>query len=756
MSSNAIATGRPGRVFHARLPCHFPTPDPSPTFVGRDDILSTLDDELLPRAGNERARGPQTFALCGIGGIGKSEIALQFMRRRRGSFDATFFISAENPDTFDKAFSDMALKLELLTRKKAQDRQASIRTTVREWLSKPCRKSADTTAGYAKWLLVLDNVGSGSLRVLRECIPLGGPGSILLTSRDPGAKHYLFPDAPRGLDLGPLAEEAAAGLLQRRSTGQTGNPDAALPLVRRLDCLPAAIVHAADFIKAKGGTSEKYLKRYEIEISLPWSEAEGVCARTLGRRWKLESLPGLLSVLALLDCDIRESLLRLNNTSGQPVIADPESACNNLAGQSLIRRSGDGEKKTLSIHQVVQDAARQMMGPSEFRRAFETSLALLDAGAADVAAPHVVSLFRHFPTLEKKQTELQPLSLKTFMKLVVRAAMYEPQHPFSCVLSTNPFRMGEQYADILMSLSSAYHCIGNGFKGMFYAKLHFDQRKSDSDVLSLEMAYAEFLLALLLNGEFGKAEQMASDARKILMATEEFKKGEFWPQWVDFHLSWAAIGEGRAKEARRLMEGLLKWRQEKYGEKDVKSVKSMKTAYAYQILGVVEEKADMIDKAIKNWEISLNIYKRTEGEHSFRTNQVRVKLGEYYGQRGRHGEAVKLFETALEYFGKGGYYKAERARTLFKKSQFLERDMEDKTGAKKARREAEEVWYAARIEYCYNGAQFLDKMGNKVAAEKFWTEAKELEDTFRQRGARKKVDNLKLRDFDNIVMIMSR
>jgi hypothetical protein len=60
--------------------------------------------------------------------------------------------------------------------------------------------------------------------------------------------------------------------------------------------------------------------------------------------------------------------------------------------------------------------------------------------------------------------------------------------------------------------------------------------------------------------------------------------------------------------------------------------RTSRTAYALQILGVANEKTERIDEAISNWEDALDLYCATEGDSSFRTNQVRVKLGEYYGK----------------------------------------------------------------------------------------------------------------------------
>jgi len=132
------------------------------------------------------------------------------MNTRKHFFDATFFISAYTGLKVDESFSGMAVELKLLNLSQAKDRLAS-KAAVLNWLSKPyMEKSSETVeqeegvfaqTKLARWLLVLDNVESATL--LKEYTPLAGPGSVLFTSRDPFAKHYLSPQS--GMDLRPPA-----------------------------------------------------------------------------------------------------------------------------------------------------------------------------------------------------------------------------------------------------------------------------------------------------------------------------------------------------------------------------------------------------------------------------------------------------------------------------------------------------------------------------------------------------------------------
>jgi hypothetical protein len=66
-----------GRIPQPKLPCHILNANPASVFVGRDEIIDILDKQLLPRTIEEPKTSPQSYALCGIGGLGKSEIAMQ-------------------------------------------------------------------------------------------------------------------------------------------------------------------------------------------------------------------------------------------------------------------------------------------------------------------------------------------------------------------------------------------------------------------------------------------------------------------------------------------------------------------------------------------------------------------------------------------------------------------------------------------------------------------------------------------------------
>ncbi|KAJ5437887.1 uncharacterized protein N7458_008885 [Penicillium daleae] len=84
-------------------------------FCGREDILELLATELLPSKSTATASGSglRQFALYGFRGIGKTEIARKFSRRHKTSFDAVFWVTADEIAKLDHHYQEISLALGL-------------------------------------------------------------------------------------------------------------------------------------------------------------------------------------------------------------------------------------------------------------------------------------------------------------------------------------------------------------------------------------------------------------------------------------------------------------------------------------------------------------------------------------------------------------------------------------------------------------------------------------------------------------------
>ena len=79
-------------------------------FCGREDILSEIDQALDSNTGAQL----KTFAVYGMGGVGKTQVALRYASYSRTKYDAVLWVSADNPMTIAQSFRAVAKSLGLV------------------------------------------------------------------------------------------------------------------------------------------------------------------------------------------------------------------------------------------------------------------------------------------------------------------------------------------------------------------------------------------------------------------------------------------------------------------------------------------------------------------------------------------------------------------------------------------------------------------------------------------------------------------
>ena len=169
-------------------------------------------------------------ALYGLGGAGKTSVAVEYAHRHLAEVGVAWQFPAEDPAVLAAGFGELAAQLGA--------RDLAMRGT--RWPS----VHAVLAAYPAAWLLVFDNAPDRAS--VAPFVPPAGRGRVLITSRNP-----LWPPG-QALDVPVLDPEVAAEFLVNR----TGDPDrqAALELADELGGLPLALEQAAAYIQATGDT----------------------------------------------------------------------------------------------------------------------------------------------------------------------------------------------------------------------------------------------------------------------------------------------------------------------------------------------------------------------------------------------------------------------------------------------------------------------------------------------------------------------
>ncbi|MGH3900692.1 MAG: FxSxx-COOH system tetratricopeptide repeat protein [Pseudonocardiaceae bacterium] len=214
----------------ARLPTVWNVGPRNPAFVGRDATLMHLRERL--QSGSTAV----VQALHGMGGVGKTQLAIEYAHRYAGDYDVVWWVSTEETGLIGEQYAALAGELSLIS---PRADTASAVGVLRAYLR-----------GEGRWLVVLDNAASPG--DLRGWLP-AGPGHTLITSRNPGWGELA---ARVEVDVLPRPESIELIHLSR-----PGISDAeADRLAEALGDLPLALAQAAGFLAETGMSVEHYLR----------------------------------------------------------------------------------------------------------------------------------------------------------------------------------------------------------------------------------------------------------------------------------------------------------------------------------------------------------------------------------------------------------------------------------------------------------------------------------------------------------------
>ncbi|KAF4932299.1 Kinesin light chain [Colletotrichum fructicola] len=236
----------------ARNP-HFVVPFPSdPHFVSRSDIWTWIEKQYA---------GPESrFALVGMGGFGKSQMAIQFAHHLHATSPKTsvFWVHGSTKATFEESYRSIA---EVLALPRRHDSDANVLLLVRDWLQRE---------DVSPWLMIVDNADDVKMLISKNTdetylsyLPKRENGKILITSRSWDAADELTGNVKMIFRV-PTMEEAQALQLFQKKSGRDDNEAAVLRLIDTLDYVPLAINQAAAYIYTRSPrvTVESYLEEF--------------------------------------------------------------------------------------------------------------------------------------------------------------------------------------------------------------------------------------------------------------------------------------------------------------------------------------------------------------------------------------------------------------------------------------------------------------------------------------------------------------
>ncbi len=350
---------------------NLPFPPLGDLLKGRDEELQRLETNLQGQA------TAITQAIHGLGGIGKTRLAVEYAWRSGNRYDAVLFLRAESPQALQSGLADLARpNLLNLPEYTAQAETETVDAALR-WFRENSR-----------WLLILDNVDTPeAAEAVRKIIPQLQNGHVLITSR-----RKDWPVAVRKQPLDILTQEEATNfLLQRTDGGRFSKPDdseQAARLAEILDGLPLALEQAGAYIVYHQLSFSTYLKYWEKEREnvLAWHNKDLMeYPASVATTWQTTfsrlhpKAAAILRLTAHFAPDpipsemleageeiIGEAIVLLCEEMGeQPLPRGIRECLSELAGYSMIAK----EAETFTVHRIVQEVLRAQI-PEERRCAW--------------------------------------------------------------------------------------------------------------------------------------------------------------------------------------------------------------------------------------------------------------------------------------------------------------------------------------------------------------------------------------------------
>jgi len=337
----------------------------NPFFTGRKNVLDQLHKKLTSI---KSVALSQPMAISGLGGIGKTQTAVEYAYRYRKEYKAVLWTKA---DSYESLISDYSAIAELLNLPEKNDQdQNLIITATKRWLEE-----------NSGWLLILDNADDP--KIIEDFLPLKPKGYIFLTSR---AQSFDNLGISNPVELEKMLPSEAKEFFFIRS-GRNNLKDTEIEAIesisQELDYLPLALEQAGAYINKIKCSFQDYLSSYRergLRLLEKFPASTGKYPQSVATTWSLNfeqvmqkstATAELLYASAFLDHDnIPFEIISkganelgtaisssLDNIEKDPLVLD--EVFEPLIQYSLINR--DFDIHSYSIHRLVQEVLKDRM-----------------------------------------------------------------------------------------------------------------------------------------------------------------------------------------------------------------------------------------------------------------------------------------------------------------------------------------------------------------------------------------------------------
>ncbi|KAJ7747774.1 hypothetical protein B0H16DRAFT_916814 [Mycena metata] len=630
---------------------------PSRIFCGRQDILDKMED-FFADTGTQHI-----YVLHGLGGAGKTQIALKFINKSSSRFSDIFFIDTSTIATIKRGLRNIAILKDL-----GDSPQDGLL-----WL----------TSKVEKWLLVFDNADDPGIN-LNDFIPQCNHGNIIITSRNPGlciyaGSHSLVSD---------MKEEDAVALLLKGALQEATihTKEIAAEIVKLLHHLPLAIVQAGAFISKSqdlDGFLALYTKNHARLLSEKPTQSHDHYAWTVYTTWQM-SFDRLTPLAALLlqhcsflhykgisqrmlsyaskyqapsdgpsdgpsERELQEPLEFLSHFLGPTGEWDSWrflEATNEIQAYSLI--SFDTKKKLFSIHPLVHAWGQATVSnPKRYMSTMGTILgmAISERPECDMQLPSL-QLCPHIELAVQMDAEVALVCKNQYASIFQEDGKYkQAQTLLEEVLEKRKQLLGDNHPgtlDTMDRLANSYSHLGEHQKAKELQFIVLEKRKQ---VLSDNHPDTLHTMGRLASSYSRLGEhQKGKELHAIVLEKRKQVLGENHPDTLrtmsNLANSYSALGEfQKAKE----LEGIVVEKQKQVlGDNHPDTLRTIANlAISYSSLGE-HEKAKELEIIV------VEKQKQVLGENHPTTLDTMSNLASTYSDLGEHHKAQELEGIVLE------------------------------------------------------------------------------------------------------------
>ncbi len=348
-------------------------------FTGRDHALLALRERMTTSVA---AVVPS--AVQGMGGVGKTELAIEYAHRFATDYDIVWYVRAEHPTVAREDVAQLARKLDL---------------PISDDLGETVQLALDALrrgVPHRRWLLIFDNAGDPA--GLHRLLP-AGQGHVLVTSR-----NIDWRATAEVLEV-DVYQRAESVRFMRRRTPRLSEAEADR-VAERLGDLPLALEAAGAWLQATGMPVDEYLRLAETDLPKLLDQAPAILyQREVVMAWAMpmnrlrDSRPAaaqLLRLCAFLGPDRIPISFFIGEQGESPVqlpsplhaqLRDPVLRGQILheIGQYALAKIGHRddapETQTIKMHRVVQDVLRNLLPDAQGEALKRTARQLLAAAA---------------------------------------------------------------------------------------------------------------------------------------------------------------------------------------------------------------------------------------------------------------------------------------------------------------------------------------------------------------------------------------